>query len=164
MGCDYSVYLGPYIQFKTQKKPTILEKYDKFACTNVQCPQHDKALTSDVKFCVRCGTKITPQIEEVEEDQWIVDFAEEMEINDEVYPDQSDESNGDTQIWFPIIENNRDCSWDVKYDEVWEDLTDLDIKAEIKRVKKECAKALKVLEKFYGMKAEIRWGLISSIT
>lgn len=164
MGCEYSVYLGPYIQFATDKTPTRLAKYDKFACQNKDCKKFDKALTGDVAYCAACGTKIEFQVKEVEEEYDLLEFAVDMGINDEVCPDTESDEDGDTQLWFPIIEGGRERSFDVKYSTVWEDLTDLDIAAEIEQVRKECAKALKVLEELYGMKADIRWGLLSSIT
>lgn len=165
MGVDYAVYLGPYIQFKTKKKLTKKANYDKYACANAQCKKLNVPLTSDVQFCSACGDKIEPQSVGVDEEWYLYEFAEEMGINDEVYPDDQEDEGGDTQIWFPYIEKSkRDRSWDIKYNTVWEDLTDLDIKAEIQQVYDECAKALKVLEEAYGTKPEVRWGLISSIS
>jgi hypothetical protein len=164
MGLEYHVYLGPYIQFKTKKIPQRQEEYEKFSCRNEKCPKFDKGIRGDIEFCAKCGKVPERQIEHYQEDMCLFEYAEKMGIEDEVNPDFSNEENGDTQIWFPNLNLKRHTNWDVKYDEVWEDLSTLNVQEEIELVKIKCARAIEVLEAEYGVKAEIRWGLISSIS
>jgi hypothetical protein len=162
MSVDYRVYLGPYIEIKT-KGLTRKVIYDHFACRNKTCKRLNKAIDSkvDQDYCAACGKPIKNHPEEVEEEWFPLEMAAEEGILNEVCPDGQDEDEeGDTQLWFPRLEIEREMSWSVKYDSVWEDMTDLDVKAEIAKVESECANALVVLERVYGSKPVIKWGII----
>lgn len=161
MGIDYNVYAGPYIEIKVTKLPTHKVEWEFHACPNAMCNSFRKSQNG--KFCCNCGTPIRLFKEESDE-AWddLHGMAEELGIDDQVSPDFSEETNGDTQIWYPILDNRMGGSWSVKYENVWEDLTDLDVKVEIRKVEEQCDKALKILEEIYGVKPAIKWGIISS--
>ncbi len=160
MGIDYSVYYGPYIEVKTKglKRP---KEYEYQACNNPSCDKYKKA-KSDGKFCVSCGKPLEMISETVEETWDAGDMVEEMGINDQVYPEYVEDADGDTQIFYPQHDELNSGGGSVKYDNLWVDLTDLDVKEEIAKVRKYCAKALDILEKMYGSKPVIKWGILSS--
>jgi hypothetical protein len=159
MGIDYHVYYGIYIEIKT-KGLTRKKEYEYQGCENPECKQYKAGQSG--KFCSNCGESLKTIKEQVEEEWYLTDMVEELGIEDQVYPDHSEETNGDTQVWYPRYDSDYSGGCNVKYDNLWVDLTDLDIKAEIEKVKKDCSKALSLLEKAYGVKPTIKWGIISS--
>ncbi len=170
MGIDYNVYVGPYIEIETKKQPTKQKEYEYKACLNNKCKLFREAQRTKnhgygeppAKFCSQCGGEIKTIKETLDEEYDVYELCEEFGILDQVSPDYSDSENGDTQLFFPRIEDRKGGSLNIKYDEVWEDLSDLDVAVEIEKVKQECSKALEVLEKAYGVKPKIKWGVISS--
>lgn len=161
MSVDISVYLGPYIVFKTKKIPQRIETYHKFFCNNPICSFYNKNLRKGDCFCVKCGSKIETKLETYQEDMCLFEYAENKGINEQVNP-SCVKFNTEFQVWFPNIGLKRNSSWDVKYDRVFDDLTDLNVQNEIETVKNHCSKAIKILEEEYEVDAEICWGIIKT--
>ncbi len=159
MGVDYNVYVGPYVEIEILKKPTKKETYEYPGCPKPICRKYHEA-QNKAKFCSDCGAAIETIVEEVDEEWDIYELLEHHEVIGEMYPDSIDEENGDTQLFFPCAEDLKAGSWSLKYDSVWEDLSDLNVEEEIQKVKDQCSKSLAILEEVYGAKPVVKWGVI----
>lgn len=158
MGVDYYIYVGPYIEVKTAEMPKRKGGVTSSVCKNLSCK--NRGVYSNQKFCPQCGSPIITAQEEIEERMSLDDIMEECE-GEPIYPDRFSNQR-DVDIWIPHHESLRSSGGNVKYDDIFDDMSDVDINAEIQKVRDICKVALEKIEKIYGIKPSIKWGVMSS--
>jgi hypothetical protein len=163
MGVDYTVYVGPYIEVKYVKAPTGTELISYKTCSNTSCKRRGFAEYKS-KFCSDCGHSIELLSEEVETELSAIEFLNKYDLLSEISADNSEDEEGDTQLFFPINNDLKGGCWSVKHDEIWEDLSDLNAAEEIEKTKAICANSLKIIEEVYGNKPVVKWGVVSNIS
>jgi hypothetical protein len=152
MGVDYCVYIGPYIEVPASNKPSKE--------VTVMYPGCQKCnVARNGKFCVDCGDLIVTLTSKEKEEIDPEEIIEEYDLKGQIEYSYDD----DDEVWMPIYEDMFFISMNIKYEKENEDLTDINIQDEIAEVEKHCDKALKTLEKFYGVKPVVKWGLRVSV-
>ncbi len=156
MGIDYNAYVGPYIVIKPAKKPTVTKERLLRVCANGHKVQQSSI------YCSSCGTKAIDMVEKYESEVDFYELIHDRGLENQIHEDYHDQIEPGMKMFGIQISMGRKCSFDVKHTTGIENLTDLNIKAEIEKVRTECAQALAFLEEVCGAKPEIRWGVIVS--
>lgn len=154
MGCDYSVYIGPYIVGET-KITSISEKITTCTNPNNNCINHKRSVTTP--FCPACGSKVEER--DIIFERRAAHFLPNIIYNNFII----DEEDPDIHILRPIfdLEDKIECinttinddgpgQYEYTPDEITRDLQ------EFKNTAKDI---LKILDQYY--KYRISWGVIT---
>lgn len=156
MSMDYCVYVGPYIEFPNVEIPIQIVTNTYSICDNPTCSKQSKS--QDGNFCKYCGKERVIVKKEEKIKVPIYRFLEDVESRWKY------DSDNCTLIVMAVNAATRSFYFDIKYDDVAQDLSNINANEAILEIKNEFSEQVSKLENIFKSKAIFKWGIVSVVS